>query len=102
MIAPCGFLEDELLQCSKEGVTMANSVESLGVDLRTRVKRLRVKEKARRKKCKVRFSLIKKNEVFQKSCTKVGGQEAAASGYGASKNTGSVCCGDGSQGKYKN
>ena len=34
MIAPCGFLEDELLQCSKEGVTMANSVESLGVDLR--------------------------------------------------------------------
>ena len=35
MIASCGFLEDELRQCSKEeGVTMANSVETLGVDLR--------------------------------------------------------------------
>ena len=38
MIASCGFLEDELRQCSKEGVTMADSVETLGVDLRTRVK----------------------------------------------------------------
>ena len=50
---------------------MANSVVTLGVDLRTRVKRLGVKEKTRRK-CKVRFSLIKKNEVFQKSYMKVG------------------------------
>ena len=73
MIASCGFLENELRQLSKEeGVTMANSVETLGVDLRTRVKRLGAKEKARRKKCKVRFSLIKKNEAFQKNYTKVG------------------------------
>ena len=73
MIASCGFLDDGLRQCSKEkGVTMAGSVETLGVDLRTRVKKLGVKEKARRKKCKVRFSLIKKNKPFQKSCTKVG------------------------------
>ena len=41
MIASCGFLENELLQYSKEeGVTMADSVETLGVDLRARVKRL--------------------------------------------------------------
>ena len=46
---------------------MADSVETLGVDLRTRVKRLGAKEKTRRKKCKVRFSHIKKNKVFQKS-----------------------------------
>ena len=60
MIASCGFLEDELRQCSKEeGVTMADSVE------RTRVKKLGAKDKARRKKCKVRFSLIKKNKAFQ-------------------------------------
>ena len=74
MIASCGFLEKELQQCSKEEeVTMADSVETLGVDLRTRVKRLRVKEKARRKKCKVRFSLIKKNKVFpKKNYMKVG------------------------------
>ena len=56
MIASCGFLENELHQVSREeGVTLADSVETLGVDLRTRVKRLGAKEKARRKKCKVRF-----------------------------------------------
>ena len=38
MIASCRLLEDELRQCSKEeGVTMADTVETLGVDLRTRV-----------------------------------------------------------------
>ena len=41
---------------------MADSVETLGVDLSTRVKTLEVTEKARRKKCTVRFSIIKKNE----------------------------------------
>ena len=46
----CGFLENELSQLSKEeGVTLADSAETLGVDLRTRVKRLGAKEKARRK-----------------------------------------------------
>ena len=71
MIASCGFLEDELRHCRKEGVTMADSVETLGVDMRTRVKRLGAKEKGRRKKCKV-FSTIKKNKAFQKSYMKVG------------------------------
>ena len=72
MIASCGFLEDELRQCSKEeGVTMADSVETLGIDLRVRVKNLGVKEKARRKKCKVIFSPIKKNKAFQKNYMKV-------------------------------
>ena len=66
MNASCGFLEDKVRQCSKEeGVTLADSVETLGVDLRTRVKRLGAKEQARRRKCKVRLSLIQKNEVFQ-------------------------------------
>ena len=71
IVASCGLLEDELRQCSKEGVTMANSVETLGVDLRTRVKSLGAKEKARRKKCKVGFLLTKKNKVFRKSYMKV-------------------------------
>ena len=67
MVASCGFLEDELRQHSKEeGATMADSVVTLRVDLRTRVKRLGRKEKARRKKCKVRFSIIKKSKAFQK------------------------------------
>ena len=47
-------------------------METLGVDLRTRAKRLGAKEKARRKKCKVEFSIIKKNKAFQKNYTKVG------------------------------
>ena len=51
---------------------MADSVETLGVDLRTRVKKLGTKEKARRKKCKVRFSIIKKNKAFGKNYKKVG------------------------------
>ena len=72
MIASCRLLEDELLQCSKEeGVTIADSVETLEVDLRTRVKKLGAKGEARRKKCKVRFSLVKKNKAFQKNYMKV-------------------------------
>ena len=51
---------------------MADSVETLGGDWRTRVKRLGAKEKTRRKKCKVRFSLVKKNKAFQKSYMNVG------------------------------
>ena len=51
-ISSCGFQVDELRQCSKEeGVRVADSVETLGVDLRPRVKSLGAKEKARRKKC---------------------------------------------------
>ena len=41
MISSCGSLENELSQFSKEeGVTLADSVEKLGVDLKTRVKSL--------------------------------------------------------------
>ena len=48
MIASCGFLENELRQVSEEeGVTLADIVETLGVDLRTRVRRLGVKKKKR-------------------------------------------------------
>ena len=53
-------------------MALADSVEAPGVDLRTRVKWLEAKEKARRKKRKVRFSLVEKNEAFQKSDMKVG------------------------------
>ena len=60
VVASCGFLENELRQFSREeGVTVANSVETLGVDFRARVKRLGAKEETRRK-CKVRFSPKKK------------------------------------------
>ena len=52
-----------------------------------------------RKKCKVRFLAHKENNTFQKSCMKVGGQEVATCGHGASKDLGSPCSGDGSHGK---
>ena len=51
---------------------MAGSVETLGVDLRTKVKRLGAKEKARRKNCNVRLPLTKKNKAFQKNYMKLG------------------------------
>ena len=73
MIASCGFLEEELRQFSKvEGVTLTDSVETLGVDLRTRVKRLGAKDKARRRKCNVWFSIVKNNKAFRKNYLKVG------------------------------
>ena len=68
MIASGGFLEVELSQFSKEeGLILADSVETLGVDLRTRLKRVGAKEKERRRKCKVRFSIIEKDKAFQKN-----------------------------------
>ena len=44
---------------------LATSVETQGVDLRTTTNQLWVKEKTGRKKCDVRFSLIRKSRVSQ-------------------------------------
>ena len=72
LITSCRYLEEELQECSrKEGVTMSESVETLEVDLRTQTKQLGAKEKARRKKCDVGFSLIKNNRVFQKNFMRI-------------------------------
>ena len=80
-IASCGFLENGRSEISKEdGVTLANNVETLGVDLKTRVKRLGAKEKERRKKCKLRFSIIKKNKAFQNIYMKVGVKKLSRAG----------------------
>ena len=68
MIASCGFLENELCQFSREeGVTLADSVATLGVDLRAKVNSLGAKEKARRKKCNVGFSLVNSDKAFQRA-----------------------------------
>ena len=50
---------------------MSESVETLGVDLRKQNKQLGAKEKARRRKCDVRSSLIRKNQVFKKNYMRV-------------------------------
>ena len=61
-------------------MTFADSVETLGVDLRTRVKKMGAKEKARRKKCNVRFSVFKKNKTFQKNYMKIGVKKLSRAG----------------------
>ena len=67
MSSSCRYLEEKEREFSKqEGLTMAEIVETLGVDLKTQTKQLGAKEKTRRKKCNVRFSFIKKNRIFQK------------------------------------
>ena len=74
---------------------MADSVETLGEDLRTRIKKLGAKEKARRRKCKVVFSIIKKN-VFQKNCMKVGLKKLLRAGMMPARTWGAHAVGGGS------
>ena len=76
-------------------------MDSLGVDLRTRVKKLGAKETARRKKCRVGFSLIKKNKVFQKSCMKVGVKKLLRAGMMPARTWGVHALGDGSNGEVE-
>ena len=77
-------------------------METLGVDLRTRVTKLGAKEKARRKKCKVRFSIIKKNKAFSKELHESGWKEVATCRHDASKDLVSSCGWDVSSGKVQN
>ena len=66
VITSCQYLEERFQECSKKGVALATSVETLGVDLRTSTKQLVAKEKARKKKCDVRLSLMRKSRAFRK------------------------------------
>ena len=53
--------------CSKkEELGLANSVETVGVDLRKRAKQLGAKEKTRWKKWDVKFPIAMTKRVFQK------------------------------------
>ena len=102
MIVSSRFLEDELRQCSKvEGVMMADSVETLGVDLRTRVKRLGAKEKSKNKEMQSEILAHEEEQGLPKVLHGGGGQEVVTSGYGTSKNVGRACCGDGSHRKIE-
>ena len=86
MIASCGFLVNELRQCSKEGVTMADSEETLGVDLRTRVKKLGAKEKSEEKKVQGEVLDYQEEQGLPKDLHEGGCQDVVTSEYGASKN----------------
>ena len=67
VITSCGYFVEKFQECSKKGVVLATSVETLELQLGTRTKQLGAEEKARRKKFDVRFSVIKKIRVFQKN-----------------------------------
>ena len=60
------------------------------MDLRTRVKRLGAKEKARRNKCKVRFSIIKK-KALRKNYMKVSVKKLLRAGMMPARTRGSPC-----------
>ena len=75
MIASCGFLENELRQCSKVGgVTMADSVKTLGVDLR------RVKKAGSQRRSKEEEVQCEMNGAFQKNYMKVGAKKLLRAG----------------------
>ena len=86
MIASSGFLEFS----KEEGVTLANSVETLGVDLRTRVNNLCATEKARRK---VQSEVLdyQEEQGVPKELHEGGCQEVASCRHDASKNVEGAC-----------
>ena len=95
MIASCRFLENELRQFSREeGVTLADSVETLGVDLRTRVKKAGSKRKSKEEKVQCEVLTNKEDKANQKSHMKVGCKQVAACRCDASKDLWSPCSGD--------
>ena len=55
----------------EEGVGLADSLETLGMDLRTRTKKVGAKEKARRRTCDVKVAVAKKNLVVKKNYVRV-------------------------------
>ena len=101
MIASCGFLENDLRQFSREeGVTLADSMETLGVDLRTRVKWFGAKENAEED---VQSEILahQEEQSLPKELHESGGQEVATCGYDASKGLGNPSSGDVSHGEVK-
>ena len=66
-------LEEKFQECSKGGgMGLATSVERPRVDSRTRRRKLGAKEKARRKRCDVRFCISRRNRLFQKRLLRMG------------------------------
>ena len=72
LVKSCRYLEESFHDWSEKRVVTTTSVESLGVDLGTKTKQMGAKEKTRRKKCEVRFSLTRKNMIFEKSYMRIG------------------------------
>ena len=71
MIASCGFLEKELRQFKKKCDLGRQRGNSVSRSENKRKKAWSKREKARRKKRNVRFSITKKNKTFRKNYRKL-------------------------------
>ena len=102
MIASCGFLKEELRQCStEEGVTMADSVETLGVDLRKQESKGWGQKKNEEEEVQGEILDHQEEQGLPKELHEGGGQEVVTNGYGASKDVESARSRDGSHGKVE-
>ena len=78
IIASCGFLVEGPRQCSKEGVAMADSVETLGVDLALF---FLVREKSYFAFLSSRFFFLQSLDSFQKNYMKAGSRSCCERGW---------------------
>ena len=101
MIASCGFLQNELRQLSREeGVTLAKSVETLGVDLRAKVEKVGAKEKSKEEEVQGEVLTYKEEQSIPKElheswCPR----SCCCERYDASKGLGDSMRGDVSHGE---
>ena len=81
MIASCGFWEEELRQFSKEeGVTLADTVETVGVDLRTREKKGWEQKRSEEEETQGVVLIHKEEKSIVKSYLKVGSRKLLRAG----------------------
>ena len=103
MIASCGFLENEPSKVSKEeGVTVAESVEALGVDLiENKSQEVGSERKSEEKKVQGEVLDYQAEQGFPEGLHESGCQEVVACRHDASNNIGSPCGWDVSHGEVE-
>ena len=85
------FLEDELRPCSKEeGVTMADSVETLGSVFENQSQEVGSERKSKKEEVQGEILVHQEEQGLPEELHEGGGQEVVTSGYGASEDVGSA------------
>ena len=72
VITSCKYLEEVPGIQRERRSCLGNKCRNTGSGFGTRTRQLGAKEKARRKMCDVRFSLIRDNRVFQENYMRIG------------------------------
>ena len=102
MIAPCGFLEDELRSYSKEErVTMADSVETIGGGLENERQEVGSERKSEVGEVQGEVLAYEEEQGLPKELHEGRGQEVVTSGYDANEDVGSACSGFGPNGEIE-